>query len=540
MFAWQYDEETGGVLLDAGTPSPGVAIREPRPVYVQELRMRGFDRRLAFPEENAPVAWYEGARIYYRGRLLGRYKPESRNGAPPPPGVKRAHFQTLDDFIFNTDAPDALEPIDVETMNAKNAPAVERLFEVAGARILETMKNEGFESAVVSYSAGKDSEALLEVALRAVPAERLFVIFADTGMEFPTTYEVAEERRKALEARGVPFFKVSAPYAATETWRLFGAPSRAQRWCCSVHKSDPFYLLRHSREEIKRALVLCGVRRNESARRMNYELIARGKKAVDEITLYPLLDFSSLEVWSILYATDAPINAAYKMGNKRVGCLLCPMGSERTDATAAVFAPTEVATFQSLIEATEPANPLFYTGEQWRARRTANQTQLDAVYAQLDQPDGVLYCGADRAVKNWKEWLKLLPQYEELEPDRRFRVPYKGDDYEVFVDASPERVLFFVPKKKNSRRFCAVLRRLFTRGVYCVGCGHCPAQCPRAALRVAKDGSVELSDACVHCLKCVGDDCKRGHSLTFTSKAKTLVAFKDYGTAEWERVKRSI
>ena len=83
MFAWRYDEQTGGVFIDPEQTAPPVAMREPRPVYAKELRMRGFDRALDLPQDDAVVAWYELSRLYYRGALIGKFKSRPRQPIAP-------------------------------------------------------------------------------------------------------------------------------------------------------------------------------------------------------------------------------------------------------------------------------------------------------------------------------------------------------------------------------------------------------------------------------------------------------------------------
>lgn len=156
MFAWSYDEETGGVFIDPEQIAPPDAIREPRPVYAKELRLRGFDRALELPEDDAIVAWYEGARLYYRGAIIGKFRPEQLTKEPPK--EERRIFQTLADFEPVDKLPAALAPVDLAAMNEKNKPAIDRLLEIAARRIVETMKGGGYTAPCVSYSGGKDSK----------------------------------------------------------------------------------------------------------------------------------------------------------------------------------------------------------------------------------------------------------------------------------------------------------------------------------------------------------------------------------------------
>lgn len=536
MFAWRYDEQTGGVFIDATTETPAPVIREPRPVYAKELRMRGFDRALDLPPDDAVVAWYEGARLYYRGAIIGKFRPEQLTKEPPQ--EERRIFQTLADFEPVGNLPSALAPVDLVAMNEKNKSAIDRLLETAARRIVETMEKEGFNDSCVSYSGGKDSEALLEVALRAVACDRLHVIFSDTSMEFEATYALVKQRQEKLTSAGVDFRIARAPYSAEESWALFGAPSRALRWCCSVHKTDPINHLRRRDNVLKRSLSLCGVRRAESPRRMKYEFIDRGTKCVGETTLYPILDWSSVEVWNVLFYTNAPVNELYKLGQKRVGCCLCPMSGSASTAALETIEPQKFKKFRALIDRTEPNNPLFFVNEQWNARRTANHMQepTDCENATVD--NGILYICRGRATDNWNQWFKLLPELKEIAPGR-YEVPYKGNIFEFVVDANQDRVLIFVPKRKYCRAFCALLRRLIVRATYCVGCGHCAAQCSRAALSIDKSGTVELSGDCAHCLRCVQDECKRAHSLDKTGKNQSVKDLKQYGLEQWELVKRS-
>lgn len=535
MFAWRYDEETGGILIDPEQTAPPVAMREPRPVYAKELRMRGFERALELPEDDAVVAWLELGRLYVKGTLIGKFKAHPRQ--PIAPEDKRRSLLTLADFEPVDKLPPALAPVDLSAMCEKNKPAFARLMETASARIVETMKAEGFDRVYVSYSGGKDSEALLEVALRAVACDRLQVVFGDTSMEYPATYESAARREKDLEGRGVRFARATAPYTALESWRIFGAPSRARRWCCSVHKTDPINALTRKDLSLRHSLCLCGVRRSESLRRMRYEYIDRGAKCAGEVVLYPLLDWSAPEVWNVLFATNAPVNELYKQGQRRVGCIYCPMGGAAPDL-APILAPEQSALYEAAIEKTRPSDPFFLTGEHWRARRTGDHSDFAAVFAKVKLDNGVLYVCKERAIENWNQWFKLLPTIKEVAPGR-YEAQYKGNNFEFVVDANQDRVLVFIPKRKYSRFFAGFLRRLVVRATYCVGCGHCVAQCERAALSIDKSGVVTLTDDCAHCLQCVEDACKRFYSLEKTNKDKRQIDLKQYGLEEWAKVQRS-
>ena len=48
----------------------------------------------------------------------------------------------------------------------------------------------------VAFSGGKDSVVALDLVQRALPHNKFKVLFGDTGMEFPDTYEAVEETKK--------------------------------------------------------------------------------------------------------------------------------------------------------------------------------------------------------------------------------------------------------------------------------------------------------------------------------------------------------
>ncbi len=86
---------------------------------------------------------------------------------------------------------------------------------------------------------GKDSAVLLDLVKKALPKESFVVIFGDTGMEFPDTYDVVNLMKQECEADGTPFYVARSHFEPEESWNLFGPPARVLRWCCSVHKSTP-------------------------------------------------------------------------------------------------------------------------------------------------------------------------------------------------------------------------------------------------------------------------------------------------------------
>ena len=112
----------------------------------------------------------------------------------------------------------------------------------------------------------------MDLVKKALPHGSFVVVFGDTCMEFPDTYDVIEKTRKECETEGIAFYTARSHLKPEESWELFGPPSRTLRWCCSVHKSAPQALLLRelTQKANNKAMAFVGVRGEESFTRSKY------------------------------------------------------------------------------------------------------------------------------------------------------------------------------------------------------------------------------------------------------------------------------
>jgi phosphoadenosine phosphosulfate reductase len=169
----------------------------------------------------------------------------------------------------------------------------------------------------VSYSGGKDSLATLLVVTKAIG--KVPMLFADTGLEFPETYEnVAEaSRRYCLE--------VIRTDGNTTFWKTFaeqGPPAVNARWCCKVCKLTPVGDL--IKETWGECLSFIGQRRYESATRARSDRVWRNKNVRTQLSAAPIHNWTALHVWLYLMREKAPHNVLYERHLDRIGCFMCP------------------------------------------------------------------------------------------------------------------------------------------------------------------------------------------------------------------------
>lgn len=199
---------------------------------------------------------------------------------------------------------------------------------------------------IVTFSGGKDSSVLLELARRSGIAFE--VAHNLTTVDAPDTVYFVRETFKRLEEAGIEC-TVNYPYykgVRTSMWALIPQklmpPTRIMRYCCNVLKE---------RNNAKR-YIATGVRWVESRTRKTrgvYESVNSNpeKRVVlfhdnDErrrlmeicamrrrVVCNPIVDWSDADVWDYIRAEKIPVNPLYCKGFHRVGCIGCPMARLR-------------------------------------------------------------------------------------------------------------------------------------------------------------------------------------------------------------------
>jgi DNA sulfur modification protein DndC len=178
---------------------------------------------------------------------------------------------------------------------------------------------------IVGFSGGKDStvvahlvfEMLLKLP-RSARQRQVHIVSNDTLVESPLVMAhisvVQNEMRQAAEAFGLPVKVVTThPDADATFWvnligRGYPSPNRTFRWCTDRMKIQPTSkYIREQADTVGQAILLLGVRRDESATRAgtvarydNGERLNRHNDLVNCLVFRPIVEVTTDEIWEFL------------------------------------------------------------------------------------------------------------------------------------------------------------------------------------------------------------------------------------------------
>lgn len=511
MFKIKWDIESNGIKLSNYIEEKD-ALNSPRPVYVEELKMLGLNKYFILPEDNVAVCWEIDHKYYYCGEVIAETK---KGNIYEEPVVK------VNDTEYKK-----LEPINLEMLVANNMKMMQVIENEAMdfiKNMYESYKTKNISGYVVAFSGGKDSQVILDLVSRVIPASNYRVVFTNTGMELPCTIETVNETRNYYKSRYPEFTleHATSNKNAIDLWKSYGPPSRMNRWCCSVLKTALFG--RKMKELLKteaqpKLVVFEGVRNDESARRSSYNRVGEGVKHVNLISCRAILKWNVSEIYLYMYKNHIKMNSAYSMGLTRVGCGVCPFASDWSEYVIRKRYPEVAKQYIDVIE--DMARNIginsqhkideYISSGNWKKNTGGKGLIQDDSRMDIITKEPNFECIVQNPKVDWEKWFSTLGEYFlEKVDDNYFKgeLKFKGSVVKFEVHYAENTIRFKAFGTTNKIILNSLLSKVFIKTAYCELCGVCEVECPTGALTVRDSIEVDRS-RCIHCNNCFGINTK--------------------------------
>lgn len=212
---------------------------------------------------------------------------------------------------------------------------------------------------IICYSGGKDSDVLLDLALRCLNPDEFMVENSHTSVDAPQTVYHIRDVFEKVEHEGVETEVIIPRYKDGKRktmWNLIPKksmpPTRFQRYCCKELKETT----------TPNRIVATGVRADESAGRKGRDIFAiRANKKKDakffslehsqevfeeskdrdpiwdctlikrereqgNVVVNAIYEFTEADIWNYINKFNVNVCNLYGCGYKRIGCIGCPLG----------------------------------------------------------------------------------------------------------------------------------------------------------------------------------------------------------------------
>lgn len=580
MFKVIWDPAYNGVRLTMSSKGDALNV-SPRPVFWEELDLLGLNKRgWIYPHVEEPLMWACDRRYFYKGQFVLEVKGGNVFDAPEviqqegyeiltlqPVDMERLRSRNEDTmFIIEHEAMDFINQTyrrykNIREVSQKNpdldfqrlASSLEKKtkeehvvikedcdsFDVMPLSKAEEQGKAPILSSntdifVTSFSGGKDSQVVLDLVTRVVPAEDVVVIYSDTGYELPPSLSLYNEVKDFYMQKypNLRFYTAKNHQPVLHYWDEIGTPSRIHRWCCSIMKSAPLSkLLKEIVGNGKQpnAILFDGVRAEESPSRSSRSRIGKNVKHNKIINVSPILEWNATEIYLYLLLNGLPVNEAYRRGLSRVGCVICPYSSSWSEDLCGQLYPETLAPFVNKIreglERNKTAGIENYirTGR-WKMRAGGRYLHTNAnVNFMSVAPDFKAILTAPK--ENLLMWMRVLGDMNihqdgnitdiDLKHQKQIykcRLEEKGDSQVLEVCGIDPKDIVFVSH----------LKKVCYKATYCVHCEVCEVECPTGALSVVPRATIN-KEKCVHCLKCIDFDGKGCHAASSISTSDTSI-----------------
>jgi len=174
----------------------------------------------------------------------------------------------------------------------------------------------------IIYASSFGAEAIVLLDLISKVKKDAKIVFLDTNLHFPETYEVIEKVKKRYPDFQIQF--IQPELSLKEQEEKYGK----ELWktnpdlCCQIRKIEPL------KKEIQRVKAwMSGLRREQSITRKHVQFINKDEK-FQSIKICPLIHWKWDDVWAYIQLNQLPYNRLHDQNYPSIGCAPCTLPSD--------------------------------------------------------------------------------------------------------------------------------------------------------------------------------------------------------------------
>ncbi|MGX6443407.1 phosphoadenylyl-sulfate reductase [Neobacillus sp. K501] len=171
----------------------------------------------------------------------------------------------------------------------------------------------------IVYACSFGAEGIVLTDLISKVNKQAKIIFLDTGLHFPETYELIEKVKKRYPTLQITLLKSKISLAEQEKWYGDDLWKVNPNLCCHMRKVVP---LQEALKDVK--AWISGLRREQSPIRSNTQYINKDEK-FQNIKICPIIHWTWEDVMTYIQLNQLPYNPLHDQGYPSIGCAPCTL-----------------------------------------------------------------------------------------------------------------------------------------------------------------------------------------------------------------------